>query len=590
MPQQQLTATSSRARLLAPFSLALALLGGCKINAVATPTPTSCSKDADCGGGTSCTNGTCLAHAAGGTWAIELLPTSDSSAAQTQLAAVSFSDQKTNVLVADAKAIITGDLPEGEALIGDSHVILTIQTPIPGHADLQFQTDWLTPATTGAPLTFSLTLPASTLGSNVTFLLSGLPPADEAQPPENIQAKLATVNHLMVDHTSFYVTGTVVNSSGAFVAHALSGGQIVSNTATVGVGDGRFRVEIPKQVAQAAAAPSGQPITIEVVPSGSQYSTPRFTTPPITFNPANVEIDIGTLNLPAIGFATLFRFKVAGPDQKPVFGAIVRAHTVLASDESGSSDMVRDGITDMNGNVDLPLLPSSNGGTQNYDVAVIPPSGSALGISCVSAIAINGGQNPGGAGTTPVAAQLSLPTKATLSGTILAAEGGVVPGVAIAATRTAVDPSSNCGSSIVAASASGISNPDGSFQLMVDPGTYRLDFDPPAGAAVPRLTQTGVVVTASSTSMGSVDLPSGELINGVVHASDGSPLPSVDVRFLRSRAPAPTRATARCESSRSCAPRLTATPTAPSRPCFRSSSSSRIVLTLSPADGGDFRL
>ena len=131
-----------RARLLAPFSLALALLGGCKINAVATPT--GCVKDIDCPGGASCTNGTCLPHAAGGTWAIELLPTSDSSAAQTQLAAVGFSNEKTNILTADAKATITGDLPEGEALIGHSHVILTIQTPIPGHADLQFQTDWLT--------------------------------------------------------------------------------------------------------------------------------------------------------------------------------------------------------------------------------------------------------------------------------------------------------------------------------------------------------------------------------------------------------------------------------------------------------------
>jgi hypothetical protein len=365
----------------------------------------------------------------------------------------------------------------------------------------------------------------------VTFLLSPLSPADEAQPPENIQAKLATVNHLMVDHTSFFVSGTVMNPSGGIVAHALSGGQVVSNIAKVD-SSGHFRAEIPKQVVQAAAGPSGQPITIEVVPTGSQYSTPRFTTPPITFG-ANMEMDIGALNLPAIGFATLFRFKVAGPDQKPVFGAIVRAHTVLATDESGSTELVRDGTTDVNGSVDLPLLPALNGGSQSYDVSVIPPAGSAFGITCMSGIAINGGQDPGAGGTTPIAARLSLPTKATLSGTIFSAAGGAVPGVAIAATRTAVDPAGNCGSSIVAASASGVSNADGTFQLMIDPGTYRLDFDPPAGAAVPRLTQTNVVVTASSTSMGSVDLPSGELVNGEVHGSDGSLLPSVDVRFFQ---------------------------------------------------------
>lgn len=520
---------SKSARVVAWCSLALALLGGCKLNAVPTP---SCVKDIDCNGGAACSNGTCIPRAARGTWAIEMLPSSDSSAAQTLLAAVNFSNEKQNQLTADAKVTITGDLPEGEALIGDSHVIATFLTPIPGHADLQFQTDWLTSPGVGSTPPFSIAVPASTIGSNVTFVITPLPPRDLGQPPANIQGKLATVNHLTIDHASWFVSGTLVTPDlkvgGGFVAHALSGGQIVSNTATVGVNDGQFRVEIPKQVAQAAAAPSGQPITIEIVPSGSQYGTPRFTTPSIT---VTVDLTLPNLNLPAIGFATLFRFKVAGPDQKPVSGALVRAHTVLASDESGSSDMVRDGITDMNGNVDLPLLPNSNGGTQNYDVAVIPPSGSTLGISCVSGIAINGGQNPGGAGTTPVAAQLSLATKTTLSGTVTSAEGGGVAGVAVAATRTAVDPTSNCPSSVVASSASGISKADGTFQLMVDPGTYRLDFDPPAGAAVPRLTQTGVVVAAGSTAMGPVNLPPGELVNGSVQGSDGSPLSSVDLRF-----------------------------------------------------------
>ena len=69
---------------------------------------------------------------------------------------------------------------------------------------------------------------------------------------------------------------------------------------------------------------------------------------------------------------------------------------------------------------------------------------------------------------------------------------------------------------------------------MVDPGPTAWTSIPSAGTAVPRLTQTGVVVSASSTSMGPVDLPSGELVNGVVlDASDGSPLPSVWMRFFQ---------------------------------------------------------
>src|SRR5262249_193885 len=91
-------AGARRARCFAPFWVGLALVGGCKINAVATPFLTSCMKDIDCGGGAFCTNGTCIPRSAGGTWAIEMLPTSDSPAVQTQLAAVSFSDDKPNVL------------------------------------------------------------------------------------------------------------------------------------------------------------------------------------------------------------------------------------------------------------------------------------------------------------------------------------------------------------------------------------------------------------------------------------------------------------------------------------------------------------
>jgi len=527
-----LTAALSRARILAAFLLGLAVAGGCKLNTVAPAT--GCISDNQCDPSAACTNGACIPRAARGTWAIELLPTSDSSAAQTEIASVSFSDQSPNLLTADSKTTITGDLPEGTSLAGDAHVIANVQTPIPGHDDFQFEADWLTPAGAGTTPPFSLTVPASTIGASVTFRIIPLPPRDQAQSPMTLQGKLATANHLVPDNMSYFVSGQLVTPdltlSGGFLARALSGGQLVSNVGTVKITDGTFRLQIPKQVAQAAAAPSGQPITVEIAPAGSQYSTPRFTTPPITLT---ADVDLGNLNLPAIGFATLFRFQVAGPDSKPVVGAIVRARTIIASDESGASDLVRDGTTDANGNVDLALLPGSNGGTQSYDVSVIPPPSSAFGIACVNAVMISGGQTPGATGNPPVVAQLSLPNKVTLSGTIISADGVVVPGVAIAATRTAVDPTTNCASSIVSPPANASSNPDGTFQLMVDPGTYRLDFDPPAGAAVPRLTENGVVVTTTgNNSTRPIQMLAGELVKGVVQGSDGQPLPSVDVRFF----------------------------------------------------------
>ena len=61
-----------------------------------------------------------------------------------------------------------------------------------------------------SPSQFSLTVPASAIGSNATFLISPLPPADRGPAPrEPSRPSSATVNHLMVDHTNyFFVTGT----------------------------------------------------------------------------------------------------------------------------------------------------------------------------------------------------------------------------------------------------------------------------------------------------------------------------------------------------------------------------------------------
>ena len=145
---------------------------------------------------------------------------------------------------------------------------------------------------------------------------------------------------------------------------------------------------------------------------------------------------------------------------------------------------------------------------------------------------IAGNPNPGASGNPPVAAVVPLPNKVTLTGTILSADGVVVPGVAVAATRTAVDPTTNCASSIASSPASATSNPDGSFQLLVDPGTYRLDFDPPAGSAVPRLTESGVVVTTGTNAKHPIQMLAGEVVNGVVQDATGARLSSVDVKFF----------------------------------------------------------
>ena len=86
------------------------------------------------------------------------------------------------------------------------------------------------------------------------------------------------------------------------------------------------------------------------------------------------------------------------------------------------------------------------------------------------------------------------------------------------------------------------------FTLHLDPGTYRFDYDPPAGAPYPRLTETGVVVAAPPADGGvdggadggadagvalarSVRLPPGAIVEGTLRDGTGQPLPLAAVRF-----------------------------------------------------------
>ena len=103
-------------------------------------------------------------------------------------------------------------------------------------------------------------------------------------------------------------------------------------------------------------------------------------------------------------------------------------------------------------------------------------------------------------------------------------------GVVIVATRTAPATPTACDAYASAPQVTGATIADGSFRLSLDAGTYTLDYDPPAGAAYPRLTETAVVVAASGTPH-DVQLPPGAVVEGTLRDASGQPLPQASVRF-----------------------------------------------------------
>jgi hypothetical protein len=503
--------------------------GGCKIDAVQTPT---CVTDRECGAGNACIAGACIPRGVPQqTWAVEVVPRSDSSAGTTRFPAVSFTSDVT-ALTADAKVTVSGVLAPGASVGGPgaSHLVTTVQTVIPGYTDLQFETDSsLNPGATDAGFTFSV--PAGTIGQLASFRLIPLPPRDLAQPPVTIQARLARAVTLGYSSNYYFISGRLVSPAqqplAGYSVRAFQGGQLVSDVKPTSAA-GQFRTTIP---VEAGFATSGQTLTIELS-TGGDVGAPlvRFVTPPLSLGG---NIDLGDLSIPVVPATGTYRFQVSDPSGQPIAGAVVRAHTDISFDRSGGIDFTRDGTTDPSGNVELPLVAGTEGAPRRYDIALLPPPTSRFGSTCLTGFAITATTPISTGSATAIAASLSMPQKAMLPGTILSAAGAGVAGVTIAATRAAGDPGMTCGKlALVSPPASATTGRDGSYQLLLDPGTYQFDYDPPAGAPVPRLTEVGIGVGAGANTARVVQLLPGALVKGEVRGPDGAPLAFAGVRFL----------------------------------------------------------
>ena len=75
---------------------------------------------------------------------------------------------------------------------------------------------------------------------------------------------------------------------------------------------------------------------------------------------------------------------------------------------------------------------------------------------------------------------------------------------------------------------------NGTYMMLLDPGNYRLDIDPPAGTPWPRLTEDGdkAVVIAANPVTHNIVLPAGEVIVGHVSGADQRDLDAATLTFF----------------------------------------------------------
>jgi hypothetical protein len=513
-----------------PAALALAALAALAGCGRSHPVARECDRDQQCAGGLACVAGTCMPLAAPSPrWVAEVEPLPDSEAGLLELTSLPAPMRFETAGKVTLAATVS---PEpGAPLLTSAHVVLSVLAANAGRPDLRFESELVAPQGATTSASFTLSVPEGALGRDATVRLIPTGPAAATHAPVTLAVKVGPTLSLTLPSKSLTLQGRLFLAVGdakvGQVVRAFQGSELVS---TVGVtaADGTFALSVP--ASRMGNAP-GQAVVVELAPPVGA-AEPRLVTKPFS---VTADVDLGDLRLPAFSQPNVFGFLVraAGNAKVSIPGAIVFART-RAEDASGATTFQRQGTSNEAGQVSLALLPGSTTALRSYDIAVVPPTDSPYATYCSSK------PLPLGAGGTTQSPAMLSPVELqhrTLFGRTIHASDGVTPveGVMVVATRTVVDETIPCSAEITTRVPTATTDSKGTFSLYLDPGTYRFDYFPPAGAPVPLFSEMKVKLEASVTSssqvIGDLMLPAAAVADGTVRDAMGQPVPLAAVRL-----------------------------------------------------------
>jgi hypothetical protein len=203
---------------------------------------------------------------------------------------------------------------------------------------------------------------------------------------------------------------------------------------------------------------------------------------------------------------------------EPQNGVTAHFHTVIPSSTGGAATFDAAAVSNEQGLIEVALIPGTAADPRIYAVAIEGPTDPKYMYAplCIPTLAVNVGDDGAPLALPPV----TLTQRFQLSGSVSDSKAAPASGATVKATQMATGGvDATCGGGASAPSFSTITDANGNYFLLVDPGTYQLDVDPPAMAAWPRLTDaTGVIV--SHPTVYPISLPAGQAVEGTVVASD----------------------------------------------------------------------
>lgn len=505
-----------------------------------------CSTNDQCGTGFACQQGQCISIVNGRTLGVEILPPSDSVLARTEYPSVTFLGESVPLAV-DATTFVSAIVEPVMAptmYSSDAHVQVTIPSRMPGRAAQQITTEM-------AMNQFMFGVGTSRLGTvTPTFLFTPGSTSSQSQPPVLLSAPLAqTLDFTFPSNDQMTVVhGQLVNDQNnpltGYLVRAVYGGlqgQQVSNTFPV-LSDGTFALLIPPD----AVPTANDAITLtmtppaKTLPSASNQQTtttivdlPQFVSSPASLKVLAAQTVAPVYVLPSFIPATAqlpFTFTVLADDQ-PQSGVSVRFTMNAPLATGGNAYFQASATSDSGGSVSVPLVPGSADKPVTYQVMIQGRDTTFNYASqCVPALAINLDAN----GALPPPTTFTLTRKVQLSGTV--SDSMSAPAVNAQVVATQNSGVTDCGADATPPpTVSSKTGSGGYYSLSLDPGTYRIEVDPPPSSMVnyPRTVLDGTnAVTLSGALVHNIPLPEGNVAMGVVTASDGTPVSMASVEIF----------------------------------------------------------
>jgi hypothetical protein len=285
---------------------------------------------------------------------------------------------------------------------------------------------------------------------------------------------------------------------------------------------GRFKLKIP------TAAVNG--INLDMVKVELVAADPAAVEPRLQADVNSTKLNLGVLRLPPRPKAQMLDIPVeamsAGNKLTKLPGVSLRFSAILDRAFGGRATLVRQYQTDRDGVAHVALLPGPAGQTLDYEVAVVPPPNSEFAARCFPGYSV--ASVP--AGQARVGATIALGNKLEVSGRVTDALDVAQPGVIMTAIRQNVSGAQDCGVDVLSSQTTVTSGADGTYRLLLDPGRYRFEYEPPIGSATALHVEEDVLVAKSLEHP--VKLPGGVLATGVVNGPAGEGVIGCEVRVF----------------------------------------------------------